>query len=80
MSKTVTIRLDDETYETIKRCAEAERRPISGFIENAALTYIEESSFADELEMADILGNEELMARLQRGSEEVRLRQGRMIG
>lgn len=80
MPKTITIRLDDETYDKIKRFAEAERRPISGFIENAALSYIEESAFADELEMAEILGNEELMARLQRGSQQAQLRRGRLIG
>ncbi|MCK4268153.1 MAG: CopG family transcriptional regulator [Actinomycetia bacterium] len=80
MSKTVTIRLDDENYKKIKRFAQAERRPISGFMENAALSYIEETAFADELEMAEILGNKELMARLKRGSDEARRKQGRLIG
>lgn len=80
MPKTVTIRLDDETYDKIKRFADAERRPVSGFLENAALTYIEEVAFADELEMADILSHRELMARLQKGSEEARLKKGRLIG
>ncbi len=80
MSKTVTIRLDDENYKKIKRFAQAERRPISGFMENAALSYIEETAFADELEMAEILGNKELMARLKRGSAEARRKQGRLIG
>jgi hypothetical protein len=64
----------------IKRFAEAERRPISNFLKNAALSYIEEATFADELEMIEIMSNKELMARLQKGPREVRERKGRLIG
>ncbi|MBU0567237.1 ribbon-helix-helix protein, CopG family, partial [bacterium] len=42
MSKTVTVRLEDAVYEKIKNFAQAERRPISNFIENVALNYVEE--------------------------------------
>lgn len=80
MAKTVTIRLDDAVYRKIKKFAEAERRPISGFLENAALSYIEETAFADELEMMEIISNKELMARLERGSRQARQRKGRLIG
>lgn len=80
MAKTVSIRLDEESYQKIKKFAEVERRPISGFLENAALTYIEDASFADELEMMEILSNEELMSRLKRGSKQARQRKGKLIG
>ncbi len=80
MTKTVTVRLDEEVYQKIKKCAEAERRPISGFLENAALSYIEESGFADELEMMEILSNKELMARLQRGSRQAKAKKGKFVG
>jgi predicted transcriptional regulator len=80
MSKTVTVRLDDEVYEKIKNFAMAERRPISNFIENAALNYIEEAVFADELEMIEILSNKELVDRLKKGSKDVRKKRGRFVG
>ncbi len=80
MTKTVTVRLDEEVYQKIKKCAEAERRPISGFLENATLSYIEETSFADELEMMDILNNKDLIARLKRGSRQAQQRKGKLVG
>lgn len=80
MAKTLTIRLDEETYQKIKRYAEAERRPISGFLENAALTYIEETTFTDELEMMEIISNSELVSRLQKGSRQAKQKKGRFVG
>lgn len=80
MAKTLTIRLDEETYQKIKRYAEAERRPISGFLENAALTYIEETTFTDELEMMEIMSNSELVSRLQKGSRQAKQKKGRFVG
>ncbi len=80
MTKTVTIRLDEEVYQKIKRCAESERRPVSGFLENAALSYIEEAGFANELEMMEILSNKELTARLKRGSRQAKQKKGKLVG
>ncbi|HCC69340.1 MAG TPA: CopG family transcriptional regulator [Nitrospiraceae bacterium] len=80
MGKTVTIRLDDEAYKKIKNFADAERRPISNFIESAALSYIKEVVFTDELEMAEILSNKKLLARLRKGSSDAKAKRGQLIG
>jgi hypothetical protein len=79
MAKTLTLRLDDVTYETFLRAAEAERRSISNLIETAALRQLRESSFADDAEMAEILSRPELVKRLKAGSRDAHKRQGRFV-
>lgn len=80
MAKVVTLRLDDETYETFREAAEAQRRPLSNLIETAALAQLREEQFTDDAEMAEILENEELLARLKKGSSQARRRKGRFVG
>jgi predicted transcriptional regulator len=80
MAKVVTLRLDDATYETFREAADAQRRPLSNLIETAALARLREEQFADDAEMAEILENEELLARLRKGSNEARRRKGRFVG
>jgi hypothetical protein len=63
MAKTLTMRLDDKTYETFVRAAKAERRSLANLVETAALRHIEESSFVDDVEMAEILSRPELVKR-----------------
>ena len=79
MAKTLTLRLDDAAYETFLRAAEAERRSISNLIETAALRHLQESSFADDAEMAEILSRPELIKRLKAGSRDAHRRQGRFV-
>ncbi|MDI6794952.1 MAG: CopG family transcriptional regulator [bacterium] len=79
MSKTVTVRLEDAVYEKIKNFAQAERRPISNFIENATLNYVEETAFADDLEMIEILSNKELLSMLKQGSKDAKEKRGRIV-
>ena len=79
MSKTVTLRLDDRVYEEFRQAAEADNRPISNLIENAALNHLREQQFVDDTEMAEILGNERLVERLRTGSKQARERQGRFV-
>ncbi len=50
MAKTVTIRIDDDTYTSIKKQADLDNRAISNFIENAVKQYIQESQFTDDAE------------------------------
>ncbi|MFP3090422.1 CopG family transcriptional regulator [Treponema sp. TIM-1] len=40
MAKTITLRVDDNIYNTLKRAADGDRRTISNFIEYAAINYI----------------------------------------
>ncbi|MFN2442185.1 MAG: CopG family transcriptional regulator [Thermoanaerobaculia bacterium] len=80
MAKVVTLRLNDETYEEFRAAANAQRRPLSNLIETAALARLREEQFADDAEMAEILENEELLARLRKGSKDASRRQGRFVG
>lgn len=45
MSKTVTLRLPESTYERFRTLAERENRPLSNFIETAASRYVEAEQF-----------------------------------
>ena len=79
MPKIVTLRLDDRIYEEFRQAAEAENRPISNLIETTALSRLREQQFVDDAEMAEILANEKLVARLRTGSDQVRARRGRFV-
>jgi len=61
MAKTITLRINDETYALIKRAAEGDRRSISNYIEYATMAFLTEESFASDQEMQEILHDEELL-------------------
>jgi predicted DNA-binding protein len=79
MPKTVTIRLDDISYDIIKQHAQADNRPLSNYIETATLKYIEEIDYVDEFEMENILSDENLIKSLKKGSTDVANKRGRFI-
>jgi predicted transcriptional regulator len=79
MSKTVTLRLDDEVYGLFLAAAKAENRPLSNLIETAALSRIREQQFVDDAEMSEISANETLLKRLQKGAREAKLGKGRFV-
>ncbi|MGB5815503.1 MAG: ribbon-helix-helix protein, CopG family [Thermoanaerobaculia bacterium] len=79
MSKTVTLRLDEEVYDEFREAADAERRPLSNLIENAALKGLREQQFVDDAEMAEIRSNEGLLKRLKAGSKDAAKRRGRFV-
>ena len=58
MAKTITLRVDDNIYNTLKRAADGDRRTISNFIEYAAINYIFSNNYVDDSEMNEILGHE----------------------
>jgi predicted transcriptional regulator len=79
MAKTLTMRLDDDTYQTFVQAAQAERRSISNLIETAALRHIYESQFVEDGEMAEILSRPALVKRLKAGSRDAQKRKGRFV-
>ena len=79
MSKTITMRVEDKNYRLFSRRAKAESRPLSKFIELAALEYAREKEFADDDEMREIRHDKELVARLNEGSRQARQRRGRFV-
>ena len=79
MSKTVTLRLAEPTYERFRTLAERENRPLSNFIETAASRYVETEQFVDEFEMAEIQANSELNRSLKRGVKDAKAGRGRFV-
>ena len=79
MSKTVTLRLSDLTYQRFRTLAERENRPLSNFIETAASRYVETELFVDDFEMEEIHGNAELNRSLKRGVKDAKAGRGRFV-
>ncbi len=79
MSKTVTLRLKDDVYNAFLEAALAENRPLSNLIETAAMSKIREQQFVDDVEMAEILADRNLLKRIKQGSREARLQKGRLV-
>ena len=71
MAKTITLRIDDETYELIKKAASGERRSISNFIEYATVSYLSEESFVSDKEMEEILRNDKLLNSLSEAKKDI---------
>ena len=69
MPKTLTMRLDEETYQTFVRAAKAERRSLANLVENAALQHPLQSSFVDDTEMAEIASRPELVLDMPESAE-----------
>ncbi len=79
MSKTVTLRLNDQIYNLFRNLAESENRPLSNFIETSVLRFIENSQFVDEFEMAEIQGNKDLNKSLKRAFKDAKAKRGRFV-
>ena len=79
MSKTVTLRLDEAVYKRLRILAERDNRPLSNFIETAALRFIESEQFVDDFEMEEIRENKSLNLSLKRGLSDAKARRGRFV-
>lgn len=79
MAKTITVRVNDTTYEKIKNAAESERRTISNFIEHATLSFVENSSFVNDEEMKDIIEDSELLENLKKSMDDVKRGKYRIV-
>jgi len=55
MTKTVTVRVDEDIYNIFKKAADGQRRTISNYIEYATLNYTINESVVDDEEMNEIL-------------------------
>lgn len=79
MPKTVTLRLKDDIYDLFTRLAGQENRPLSNFIETAALRFIQETEFLDEFEMDEIKRNKTLNQSMKRARSDVQNKKGRFV-
>ena len=55
MAKTITVRIDDSTYDIFKLAAVGQKRTISNYLEYATLNYTMNETFVDDMEMTEIL-------------------------
>ncbi len=77
MSQTVTLRLEDSIYQKFKDLATHDNRPLSNYIQTAAIRFVEEHEGVDEFEMAEIKGNSSLNRSLKSGLSDAKAKRGR---
>ena len=80
MSKTITLRLSDESYKVYKKLADRDNIPISNFIETAVKRFIEHNVHVDEFEMEEIRNNKELNKSIKRGLSDMKSKKGKLVG
>ena len=72
MAKTITLRIDEKTYDIFKTAAESQRRTISNFIEYAAFAHLVEDSLVTDEEMQGILNDKQLMFSLSKAQQDIK--------
>lgn len=80
MGKTITIRVDDDTYDKIRSAADSEKRSISNFMEYATMSYLESAGFVTEEEMREIAGNPKLLTSLKESIDDIQAGRYRIVG
>jgi len=80
MSKTVTLRLNQNIYELFKTMAESDNRTLSNFIETSALRYIEEHEYVEDYEMEEIRENQQLNRSLKSAIKDMKSKKGQFVG
>ena len=55
MTRTITVRIDDSTYDIFKLAADGQKRTISNYLEYATLNYTMNETIVDDIEMNEIL-------------------------
>ena len=77
MAKTITLRVEDNVYNTLKRAADGDMRTISNFIEYASLNYVLNNNFVDDSEMNEIMKHEK---DLKKGLSDIEKGRYKIIG
>jgi hypothetical protein len=72
MAKTITLRVDDNTYNIFKSAASGEKRSISNYIEFAAISYLSNQLYVSDEEMNDILSDKQLIASLKKAEDDIK--------
>ena len=76
MAKTITLRVDDAIYNTLKRAADGDRRTISNYIEYATMNYIFNNNIVDDTEMNETKYFEK---DIKKGIEDIKKRRYKII-
>lgn len=77
MARTLTVRMDDTTYDLVAEAAASENRSVSNFIETAARERAVAEIFLSDEEMAEIRSDRDLLKRLKSGHRDAASRRGR---
>ena len=77
--KTITVRVDDNVYNVLKKAADGERRTISNFIENASLSYLTNEIYVSDYEMEQIMKDVKLVSGLKKGLDDVKKGKYRVV-
>jgi hypothetical protein len=77
MGKTITLRVEDTVYNTLKRAADGDRRTISNFIEYATVNYILNKNVVDDDEMKELMFFEK---DIKKGVEDIKKGRYKIIG
>ena len=77
MTKTITVRLDENVYEIFKKAADGQKRTISNYIEYATLNYTVNETVVDDLEMNEILSFED---QINKGLSDISAGRYKIIG
>jgi len=77
MPKTITLRVEDSVYNTLKRAAEGDRRSISNFMEYAAINYVLNNNIVDDDEFKEAMAFEK---DIKKGLEDVKNGRYKVIG
>lgn len=80
MSRSVTIRLNDDVYNKFYEIAAEEHRSVSNLIETFALKKLEEALFTNTFETSEIASNKTLLTRLKKGHQDAIRKKGHLIG
>ena len=72
MTKTITLRMDEEVYNMLKFAAKGDKRTISNFIEYAAINYLSSNSYVSDNEMDEIINDKELKNGLKKGMDDIK--------
>jgi hypothetical protein len=67
--KTLTLQVDDKTYNMLKLAADNANKNLSDFVEYLAFEYLN-SNYVDDTEMEEILHNESLLKSIHQGLKE----------
>ena len=70
--KTVTMRVDDDIYQTIRLAADGQKRNMSNFIEFATMQYLLSDQYVSDVEMQDILQDKTLIDNLENGLKDLK--------
>jgi predicted transcriptional regulator len=79
MSRTITLRLDEQLHSKFSQFAQHDNRTLANFIETAVLRYIEGQELADDFEMTELRGDDELNQSIRQGLADAQAKRGRFV-